>query len=112
MIKRGIFLILLLIFVSGCYQTNTNTPVTSTINPNEIIIKDFSFNPSTLTINAGTEVTWTNQDSVVHKIIIKDLTEGNNLNQGDKFTFTFANKGTYDYSCAIHPSMTGKIIVN
>lgn len=109
MIKRGIFLVLLLIFMGSCSQTNITT---STTNPNEIIIKDFSFNPETLNINTGTEITWTNQDPVVHKIIIKDLTESSNLNQGDKFTYTFTNKGTYNYSCAIHPSMTGKIIVS
>ncbi|MCL5969935.1 MAG: cupredoxin family copper-binding protein [Patescibacteria group bacterium] len=84
------------------------TPVT--VNSNQISIKNFSFNPSTLTVKKGTTVTWVNEDNVTHAI--KSATfNSQNLGSGDKFSFTFDNPGSFDYSCSIHPSMKGKIDV-
>lgn len=77
---------------------------------NTVVIQNFSFSPGTQTVKQGTKVTWTNQDSAPHKIK-SDTFNSSNLNQGDKFEFTFNNKGSFDYSCSIHPSMTGKIVV-
>lgn len=77
---------------------------------NTIYIKDFAFNPGNLTIKQGTKVTWINQDTVTHKIK-SDTFNSADLNQGDKFEYTFSDKGTFDYICGIHPSMTGKITV-
>jgi plastocyanin len=33
------------------------------------------------------------------------------LSNGQSFSFTFRTAGTFNYSCSIHPSMTGQIIV-
>ena len=33
------------------------------------------------------------------------------LDTGDRFSFTFAKAGQFEYFCSIHPHMTGKIIV-
>lgn len=77
---------------------------------NTITIKNFAFSPDTLTVKQGAKVTWVNQDSAPHKIK-SDTFNSSNLNQGDQFEFTFNNKGSFDYSCSIHPSMTGKIVV-
>jgi plastocyanin len=82
-------------------------PVPQTYNIN---IQNFSFNPGTLTINKGDTVIWTNNDSAPHQI--KSATfNSNTLSNGGTFSFTFTDAGTYNYSCAIHPSMTGSIIV-
>lgn len=75
-----------------------------------VTIQNFAFNPDTLTVSVGTKVTWINQDAVTHKIK-SDTFNSADLSQGDKFEFTFNTKGTFDYSCSIHPSMTGKIVV-
>ena len=80
------------------------------VEANTIIIKDFSFNPGTLTIKKGTKVTWTNEDSAPHKIK-SDTFNSSNLNQGDKFEFVLSDTGNFDYICSIHPSMKGKIVV-
>ena len=77
---------------------------------NAVTIQNFAFNPGTLTVKQGTKVTWTNQDSAAHKIK-SDTFNSPSLNQGDTFEFVFTAKGSYDYSCSIHPSMTGKIVV-
>jgi len=123
--KAIIIIILILIVGAGAYfvfkgsyqspapntnqNNNQNPPVTGS-SESTILIKNFSFNPSTLNIKAGDTVIWTNQDPATHKIKSDTFNSGD-LNQGDTFRFTFNSKGTYDYVCAIHPSMTGKIIV-
>ena len=91
-------------------QQSVTQPTQTTVETNTITIKDFAFNPATLTVKQGIKVTWTNEDSMTHKIK-SDTFNSQDLNQGDKFEFTFNNKGSFDYSCSIHPSMTGKIIV-
>jgi plastocyanin len=77
---------------------------------NIVNIKNFAFNPSTLNIKVGTTVTWTNEDSAAHRIKSNKFNSGD-LNEGDSFQFTFSEKGTYNYTCAIHPSMQAKIVV-
>lgn len=75
-----------------------------------INIQNFAFNPGTLTVKKGATVTWTNNDSVPHQIK-SDSFNSTKLTNGQNFSFTFTTPGTFNYSCAIHPSMTGKIIV-
>lgn len=86
------------------------TPLQNNVEANSITIQNFAFNPDTLTIKQGTQVTWTNQDSTTHKIKSDTFNSGD-LNKGDTFEFTFNTKGSFNYSCSIHPSMTGKIVV-
>jgi amicyanin len=80
---------------------------------NSVNIKDFKFNPDTLTVSKGTKVTWTNNDNVQHTVTFNSgpYQSSGNLNQGDTFSVTFDQTGTFDYYCTIHPYMTAKIIV-
>jgi plastocyanin len=75
-------------------------------------IGNFTFNQPLLTVRAGTTVTWINDDDIPHTVVAKDLAfKSKVLDTGDRFTFTFAKAGQFDYFCSIHPHMTGKIIV-
>lgn len=97
---------------SGQNNVPVNSPVGSS-NPqglNNIVIKDFSFNPATLNVNKGDTVVWTNEDSVVHRISGNSF-QSNDLGNGQSYSFTFNSVGTFDYICSIHPSMKGTIIV-
>jgi amicyanin len=79
-----------------------------------VVIKDMSFSPAQLTVKVGTAVTWTNEDSFLHSVLMETGPQtfaSNNLRTNDKFTFTFTQVGTYDYSCGVHPSMRGTVIV-
>ncbi len=76
----------------------------------EVIIENFAFDSSDLTIKVGDTVTWTNNDGASHTVKM-DTLESDNLSKGDTFSFTFSDAGTYEYICSIHPSMNGKIIV-
>ena len=80
--------------------------------PNQIVMGNFSFQPGTLTIKAGTKVTWINRDDVPHTAVDTDKRfNSKTLDTDDQFSFTFKEPGTYNYFCALHPKMTGQIIV-
>jgi len=78
----------------------------------EVKIDNFSFGPGTLTVPAGTTVTWTNRDDIPHTVVSTDgVFKSKVLDTDEKFSFTFSKPGTYPYFCSIHPKMTGKVIV-
>jgi plastocyanin len=78
----------------------------------EVTIDNFSFGPQTLTVAAGTTVTWTNHDDIPHTVVSTDGVFKSKVRDTDeKFSYTFANAGTYPYYCSIHPKMTGKVVV-
>jgi plastocyanin len=78
----------------------------------EVKIDNFSFGPGTLTVPAGTTVTWTNRDDIPHTVVSDDkVFKSKVLDTDEKFSYTFAKPGTYGYFCSIHPKMTGKVVV-
>jgi plastocyanin len=80
--------------------------------PVEVKIDNFSFAPQTLTVRAGTTVTWTNRDDIPHTIVSTDGVFKSKVRDTDeKFSYTFTKPGTYTYYCSVHPKMTGKIVV-
>ena len=79
---------------------------------NEIVIQNFAFEPSTLTIKVGEKVTWVNRDDEPHTATATDKRfHSKTLENGDRFSTEFTAPGTYKYYCALHPKMTGQIIV-
>ena len=78
----------------------------------EVKIDNFSFGPQTITVAAGTTVTWTNRDDIPHTVASTDGVFKSKVRDTDeKFSFTFDKPGTYPYYCTIHPKMTGKVVV-
>jgi plastocyanin len=78
----------------------------------EVKIDNFSFGPDTLTVAAGTTVTWTNNDDVPHTVVSDDKAfKSKALDTDDKFSYTFTKPGTYNYFCSVHPKMTAKVVV-
>ena len=77
-----------------------------------IVIKQFQFSESTLTIPVGTTVAWVNQDDDAHTVTADDgRFASTGLDQGEQFSYRFTVPGTYAYHCALHPHMTARIIV-
>ncbi len=79
----------------------------------EIAMKDIAFVPASITVTAGTTVTWTNEDGFDHTVKSEDGTfaESDNLGEGETFSVTFDEPGTYAIGCGIHPSMAGTVVV-
>jgi plastocyanin len=80
---------------------------------NAVNISNFAFVPATLTVPAGTTVTWTNQDGEPHTVVSSDGSTFHSpgLDTGKTYAFTFQNAGTFDYVCSIHPMMHGTVVV-
>jgi len=80
---------------------------------NRIEIKDFAFNPPTLTVKSGEKVTWINRDEEPHTIVSveKQFKKSTALDTDQEFTITAGAPGTYSYFCSVHPKMTGTIVV-
>ena len=76
----------------------------------EMKIEGYAFEERTLTIKAGTTVTWTNEDVASHTVT-GDAFDSGKLSQGAKWSYRFTEPGTYTYYCAYHPSMTATVIV-
>ena len=78
----------------------------------KVSIANFEFMPGEITIAPGESVTWTNDDGAPHGLVYQDGAKGTDLLlPGASFSRQFDRPGTYDYSCAVHPYMTGRVIV-
>jgi plastocyanin len=77
-------------------------------------IQLFQFKPSSLTVKAGSTVTWTNTDEAIHSI--RDTSPlatpvSPDLGKGATFSITYGEPGSYSYICGIHQYMTGSVTV-
>jgi plastocyanin len=78
----------------------------------EVKIDNFAFAPQRIVVQAGTTVTWTNADDAPHTVVsTTKLFKSSALDTADKFSFTFATPGTYEYFCSLHPHMSGTVVV-
>ncbi|WP_431879235.1 cupredoxin domain-containing protein, partial [Amycolatopsis sacchari] len=77
-------------------------------------IKNYAYSPASLTVAVGDTVTWTNEDVAPHTVTVSNgpvKFNSPNLQQGQSFTYTFTQEGTYDYYCAVHPDMKATVTV-
>lgn len=78
----------------------------------QVKIGNFSFIPETVTVSPGATVTWVNEDDVPHTVVSTAKKFSSRvLDTDDKYARTFADPGTYEYYCSVHPHMKGKVIV-
>jgi len=78
----------------------------------QIGIDNFKFNPTPLTIDKGTEVTWTNHDDIPHSIVLNSLgVRSKAMDTDGTFTYKFDKSGTFFYVCGLHPYMQAKVVV-
>ncbi len=77
-----------------------------------VSIASFKFAPETVTVAPNAAITWTNNDSAPHQVVVsaKNL-KTPVLNKGQSAELKIADAGSYDYICGIHPSMKGKIVI-
>jgi plastocyanin len=105
----------LMLTVIACDDGGGDTGTTAPAGGAEeaVEIADFAFNPEELTIAVGSTVTWTHADPDLPHTATSDddVFDSGNLNEGDEFSFTFDEAGTFPYFCSVHPTMTGTIIV-
>ena len=82
-----------------------------------VAIQTFQVQPSPLEVAAGTTVTWSNRDDILHTVTagapgaVDGRFDGPLDGTGTTYTFTFAEPGTYAYFCARHEAMRGEVRV-
>jgi len=73
-----------------------------------ISIKDFAFDPKTISVNVGDTITWTNDGPSPHTVTADDASfDSGNLDKGATFSQTFTKAGTFAYFCKYHGSKGG-----
>ena len=79
---------------------------------NEVVMENTSFQPDEITVDVGTEVTWTNEDTITHTATSDDSNwDSGQLSGGASFSFTFDEPGTYTYFCEVHPGRMQATVV-
>ena len=75
--------------------------------------------PFNVSISAGEEITWSNDDTAAHTVTSGSPADGPDGNfdsglfmAGGTFSTTLDESGEYSYFCMVHPWMTGNITVN
>jgi plastocyanin len=77
-----------------------------------VAIEAFAFQPATVTVKAGQEVTWTNHDPAEHTVTQEgDGFDSGTMAAGGAFKATFDQPGEYRYICTLHPGMKGRVVV-
>ena len=86
--------------------------------PNEVTvtIRDYKFEPETVTVHEGDTVEWKNVDNVPHTATAdgqaqKPAFDSGSLSTGASWRYVAATKGTYNYICTFHKYMKGQLIV-
>lgn len=78
----------------------------------KVVIDNFSFSPTPLTVKVGTTVTWANQDDMPHSVVFPTLKlKSPPMDTDESFKHTFDQAGTFDYVCGLHPFMHGQLVV-
>ena len=89
--------------------TPTPTPISSL---EKIKISGFKFVDNEISINVGSSIIWTNNDSSMHTATsIDSKFDSGYLYENQTYEFKFLNAGIYTYRCSLHSGMIGKINV-
>ncbi|KRC64705.1 hypothetical protein ASE12_07955 [Aeromicrobium sp. Root236] len=78
----------------------------------QITIKSYAYGSGSMSITQGDTVTWTNQDSVPHDVVVTSgpvKFRSPMLTKGKSWSYTFTQAGAYSYTCSVHPDMHATI---
>jgi plastocyanin len=96
------------VLAAGCAGAAAGDPVRTT---HVSMAKSYRFDPARIVVDAGSVVTWTNDDNFTHTVHV-DGREDRKVGRGDEIGIRFDQPGTYHYVCSLHPhDMSGDVIV-
>jgi plastocyanin len=121
----GLFLVIALLAAACSSSSATTAPTAAPTSPatapssggggaagTAVTIKDFAFDPTTLTAKVGQEITWTNQGNATHSVTFDTGgVDSGSLSSGMTFKQTFNTAGSFTYHCKFHSSMQGTVTV-
>jgi plastocyanin len=81
--------------------------------PASVRIVGRSFSPSSITVTAGSTVTWRNDDKDRHTVThTGGAFDSGTFSTGGTYVRTFTTAGTFSYFCDLHTDMVGRVVVN
>jgi plastocyanin len=93
---------------AGCGGADDAAPVATT---EVTMAKSYRFDPKKIEVDAGSSVTWTNDDNFTHTVQV-DGQDDHKVDRGKSVSITFDKPGTYHYICTLHSQdMDGEVIV-
>jgi plastocyanin len=103
-------LALLTLLVAACSNDATSA---APVRTNHVDLPpSYRFAPAVIEVDAGSAVTWTNNDRFTHSVQVED-SEVHALDRGASVSIAFDEPGEFDYVCTYHPrDMRGKVIVS
>jgi plastocyanin len=117
--------VLALSALAGCGGSDDSSPSSSApattptaaaapaASAGRVSIASFKYAPVTLTVKAGSRVTFTNRDSAEHTATsdMSGAFDTGALQQGDSKPVSLTRPGRYAYHCDFHPFMHGVVVV-
>lgn len=88
--------------------------VATTITTDTVRLSASSFQPSTVTVKAGSTIVWINGQAILHTVTPDGHSQWTRVETsatGEILRATLNTPGDYEYHCEIHAGMTGEIVV-
>jgi plastocyanin len=112
LVLTGILIALVACSKSSPMPNYSPSPVVPPASSNEVYIQNMAFSPSSITVNVGTTVKWTNKDNMLHSVTSNtSVFDSGDMNLNSTYSYTFTTVGIYSYHCKFHPEMTGIVTV-
>jgi plastocyanin len=90
----------------------TGTEAQAPVEAAKVDIREFAYEPVTVTVRAGGTVEWVNADAAPHTATADDGSfDTGSLAKGDKGKVTLDKAGTFSYICTFHPFMNATVEV-
>lgn len=91
-----------------------STPGSDVVAATEVrAVKSYRFEPTEIQVDAGSSVTWSNEDNFAHTVRLLDGSHPTeDLRVGGSASITFETPGLVRYECSLHPAqMKGSVLV-
>ena len=117
--KRQVLVMCVLAVCAASCKSSSTSPTPIPAGPSTVLVPNGAsvgqgpgYAPASLTVTAGTTVTWGNNDGVVHTTTADaGQWDSQSVNAGMTFAFKFNTPGTFKYHCTLHSFMIGTIVV-
>lgn len=101
--------------MGGMASAPSAANLSAAVATNNVTIQGYAYTPKVIKVKLGTQVTWTNKDSVSHSVTTSSPSTGGPMSplfsQNQTYSFTFKKAGTFQIYCQIHPYMLSTVIV-
>src|SRR6266550_3625885 len=103
---------LVLLAVAGAALVLTGASLPAASVTKTVKITSTAFSPATVTVATADAVKWSNKDTKAHQVVANNGAFASPIiGAGHAWTHTFKTAGRYKYHDALHPSLTGKVVV-